>query len=92
MDMKPMSRLLTLATFALLTGCEGGQDLSLVCKGSDAYGVTQFGTLGPWVMTKSGPMVGDIRGVAVGEPIPCQQAEKLLGLKAEAWPSLGGKG
>ena len=65
--MKPMSRLLTLATFALLTGCEGGQDLSLVCKGSDAYGVTQFGTLGPWVMTKSGPMVGDIRGVAVGE-------------------------
>ncbi|MPQ69501.1 hypothetical protein [Pseudomonas sp. MWU12-2323] len=76
-----------MAALAILTGCEREQKVSLVCNGVEAYGITPFGTLGPWVMTKTGPMIGDIAGKATGQPIPCKEAEKLLGVEAEAWHS-----
>lgn len=74
-----------LLALAFLAGCDDQQKVSLLCNGTDAYGITPEGQLGPWVMTKSGPMIGDIRGKATGEPIPCAEAEKLLGIQAEAW-------
>ncbi|RBB97324.1 hypothetical protein C3E97_028090 [Pseudomonas sp. MWU12-2115] len=74
-----------LAALASLAGCDDQPEFLLLCNGTDAYGITFDGQFGPWVMTKSGPMIGDIRGKATGEPIPCAEAEQLLGVEAEAW-------
>lgn len=76
-----------LSALAILAGCDDQQKVSLVCNGADAYGIAPDGNLGPWVMTKSGPMIGDIRGKVTGQPIPCEEAEKLLDVEAEAWHS-----
>lgn len=84
--MNPMkNNIFALVALAFLGGCDGQQKLSLLCNGTDAYGITSEGQLGPWVMTKTGPMIGDLRGESTGVPIPCAEAEKLLGVKAEAW-------
>jgi hypothetical protein len=85
-DRKTMKYVIfALATLAFLAGCDDQQKASLLCNGTDAYGITSEGQLGPWVMTIRGPMIGDIRGKATGEAIPCSEAEKLLGVEAEAW-------
>jgi hypothetical protein len=52
--------------------------VSLMCQDNDAYGVTSDGNLGPWLMTSSGPMIGDRAGRVVGQPIQCAEAKKLL--------------
>ncbi|HBP4949266.1 hypothetical protein ACM73L_33350 [Pseudomonas aeruginosa] len=86
--------ILVLVVLTILTGCDGSQDsprVSLLCNGNDAYGITADGDVGPWVMTKSGPMIGDRAGKATGTPIPCGEVEKLLNVEAKSWPSIAVK-
>lgn len=80
-----------LVVMTILAGCDGSQDsprVSLLCNGNDAYGITADGDFGPWVMTKSGPMIGDRAGKATGTPIPCGEVEKKLNVEAKSLPSI----
>lgn len=79
------------AVLVVLAGCEQ-RKLPLFCNpGEYAWGASPDGTAGPWIMTKSGrPMIviGDYRGRITGPQLSCEEAEKLLGIKAKR---VGGK-
>ncbi|HCF0591754.1 hypothetical protein [Pseudomonas aeruginosa] len=80
-----------LITLAALAGCDSSEEsprVSLLCNETGAYGIHPDGFPGPWVMTKSGPMIADPAGKITGEPIPCSEAEKILNVEAKSWPTI----
>lgn len=77
-----------LVALSSLIGCEERKfQPTLLCNGSDALGLTPEGWVGPWVMAKTGPVIADPAGRVTGPAIPCDEAERLLGVKARPWDS-----
>jgi hypothetical protein len=72
----------TLLVLSILAGCDAKQKVSLLCDDNKAYGYTSEGNLGPWLMTSSGPMIGDSAGKVTGQPIQCADAKKLFNVES----------
>lgn len=70
-----------LVALSMVAGCDAKHEVSLMCDDNDAYGYTSEGNLGPWLMTSSGPMIGDRTGKVTGQPIQCGEAKKLFNVE-----------